>query len=230
MMVVMSELKKKNREFVIPGDEIIRSMDYIPGKNCFREGESIYAKRLGLVEITGRVVSVIPLSGVYIPRVGDMVIGRIEELQVNGWLVDINSPCIAYLPFSGVREYIDPVKVDPLKIYNVGDMIYAKVASMVGKVSVTLSMLDPRARKFKTGRILKISPVKIPRLIGKRGSMINLLKEKARCKISVGQNGLVWAEGEKIDVIVKVIKLIEKESHVEGLTDMIAELLEKEGS
>ena len=57
------EMLKNERDFVVPGDEIVKSMDYLPGKYTFREGDSIFAKRLGVVSMSGRVVSVIPLSG-----------------------------------------------------------------------------------------------------------------------------------------------------------------------
>jgi exosome complex RNA-binding protein Rrp4 len=46
----MTELLKKEREFVIPGDEIVKSMEFLPGRNCFRDGDSIYSKKLGLFQ------------------------------------------------------------------------------------------------------------------------------------------------------------------------------------
>jgi exosome complex component RRP4 len=220
----MSEPLKKDRELVIPGDEIIRSMDYLPGKNCFREGDSIYAKRLGLVSIDRRVISVIPISGVYIPKVGDMVLGEVIDIQNNGWVVDIKSVNEAFLPLSGVREFIDTTKTDLSNIYGFGDVIYAKVSS-TGSTSVHLSMQDSRARKLKSGRVLKMSPAKVPRLIGKEGSMINLIKNITRCSISIGQNGMVWFEGENEDGVVDAVRLIEREAITDGLTDKVSKLL-----
>ena len=54
-------LLKKEREFVVPGDKIVDSMEFLPGKNCFRDGNSIYSKKVGIVSAMGRVVSVIAL-------------------------------------------------------------------------------------------------------------------------------------------------------------------------
>ena len=215
----------KDRDFVVPGDEIVKSMDYLPGKNCFREGDSIFAKRLGVVSIENRVISVIPLSGVYIPRTGDMVIGEVEDIQSNGWIVNINSPSSVFLPLSGVREFIDTSKTDLSNVYNVRDIIYAKVSSVNSMESIHISMQDIRSRKFRGGRIVKIGPAKVPRLIGKQGSMINLIKTNTECKISVGQNGIVWLYGEKEDLAIKAINMIEEESYINGLTDKISELL-----
>ncbi len=223
----MTDFLKKERSFVVPGEEIVKSIQYLPGKNCFREGDSIYAKRLGIVSISGRVVSVIPLNIPYMPKVGDMVIARVSDIQFNGWILDINSPYTAFLPLSGVREYIDLTKTDISKIYNVNDFIYTKISLVSQSDVVYASMQDVKCKKLRGGRIFKINPAKIPRLIGKQGSMINLIKRKTDCRILIGQNGVIWISGDRIDDVIKAINLIEKEPYAEGLTDRISELLDE---
>lgn len=217
---------KKDRELAIPGDELVKSMDYLPGKNCFREGESIITKRLGLVSVDGRVISIIPLSGVYLPKYGDMVIGTVAEIQSSGWIVDINSLHQAYLPLSGVKEFIDTKRTDLSKVYAIGDVIYSKI-SLVNGDSVHLSMQDTRSRKFTSGRVIKMSSAKVPRLIGKQGSMIRLIKDSTGCRINVGQNGAVWIEGANDNTVLSAVQLIEKNSHIDGLTDKVSEFLGK---
>jgi exosome complex component RRP4 len=225
----MSEMIKNDRDFVVPGDEIINSMDFLPGKNCFREGNSIFSKRIGLVSVRGWVISVIPLSGVYAPRAGDMVIGEVEDIQSSGWIVNINSTGDAYLPLSGVREFIDTTKTDLSKFYAVGDVIYAKI-NHANSHTIHLSMQDPRARKFTSGRIVSMNPAKVPRLIGKEGSMINVIKDKAGCRINVGQNGLVWFEGSNEDLVVDAIRIVEKDAAHEGLTERVSSMLNGRGA
>jgi exosome complex component RRP4 len=177
-----------------------------------------------LVSVRGRVISVIPLSGIYIPKAGDMVIGEIEDISSAGWIVNINSIGDAFLALSGVREFIDTTRVDLSKFYAVGDVIYSKI-NHANSHTIQLSMQDPRARKFRSGRIVSMNPAKVPRLIGKDGSMINLIKDKTGTRINVGQNGLVWFEGEKEDLVVDSIKLIERESTMDGLTDRVSGML-----
>ncbi|MBN2042897.1 MAG: RNA-binding protein [Candidatus Aenigmarchaeota archaeon] len=218
---------KNDKDVVLPGDKIIDSMDYLPGKNTFREGNSIISKRIGLVYFKGRVIEVIPLSGVYVPSVGDMIIGEVKEVQHSGWIIDINSPYEAFLPLSGVREFVDPGKMDMSKIYGTGDIIYGKISLVSPANSIHVTMQDQKARKFDGGRVVRINSVKVPRLIGKMGSMINLIKDKTGCRISVGQNGIVWLQGENEVLAVEVIKTIEDKSHSEGLTNYIEKLLEK---
>lgn len=220
-----SVLLKKEREFVIPGDSIVKSMDYLPGRNCFREGDSIYAKRLGIVSVDNRVISVIPLNYAYMPKFGDMVIGEVVDIQENGWVVNIDSSCNAYLPLSGVREFIDTTKTKLSSVYAVGDLIYAKISQVTDFDHIQLSMKDMMSRKFRGGRLVRINPAKVPRLIGKQGSMIKLIKDNTGSRISVGQNGPVWLEGGKEDVAIEAIHLVEEESYVDGLTDRVSKLL-----
>lgn len=218
---------KKEKDVVLPGDKIVDSMDYLPGKNCFREGNSIISKRIGLVYFKNRVIEVVPLAGMYIPEPGDMIIGVVENIERNGWTININSPYEAFLPLSGVREFVDPMKTDLSKIYSIGDVIYGKVSMVSPAKRIYISMQDIKTRKFNEGRIVKISPVKVPRVIGKHGSMISMIKNKTGCRISVGQNGLIWLQGDNENLAVKAIKTIEERSHIDGLTDYIEKLLSK---
>lgn len=77
--------------------------------------------------------------------------------------------------------------------------------------------------KFRGGIIVDITPTKVPRLIGKKGSMINMIKDKTNCKIIVGQNGLVWVKGEEdMEQLTKdIIHMIEAEAHTSGLTNKV---------
>jgi exosome complex component RRP4 len=219
------EEKKEEKRVVLPGDKIIESMDYLPGRNCLREGNSIYSNRVGVVYYKGRVIEVIPLSGKYMPEVGDMVIGTVEETQHSGWIVDIDTPYKAYLPLAGVRGFIDPAKTDLSKIYGIGDLIYAEISEVTPMKDIRISMKSPKTRKFENGRVVRISPVKVPRVIGKQGSMINMIKEKTGCMISVGQNGMIWVQGEKENLAANAIMEIQENSQISGLTDHIGKLL-----
>lgn len=218
-----ASLLKNEREFVVPGDKIVSSMEFLPGKNCFRDGDSIFSKRLGIVHIENHVISVVPLSGGYTPQIGDMVIGEVEDVQNNGWFIDLQAPYSSYLSLSGVRGYVRQ-GTDLTKIYNVGDLIYVKIAS-VSKQGVSLSMQDDRSRKLAGGKVITVEPVKVPRVIGKQGSMISLIKRQTGSNIVVGQNGIVWLQGGDETIATTVIKMVERESHKDGLTDMIEKYL-----
>ena len=223
----MADVIKNEREFVVPGDEIVNSMEYLPGRNSFRDGNSIFSKRIGLVHIENRVVSIVPLSGSYTAQIGDMVIGEVIDIQSNGWIVNIDSGTDAYLPLAGIRQFIRQGS-DLSKVYGIGDILYAKISIASGN-SLNISLQDIRARKLVGGKLLTISAVKVPRLIGKQGSMISLIKDRTGCNIYAGQNGIIWVFGDNYDLVTEVLRKIEKESHVEGLTDSIEKLLLEKG-
>jgi exosome complex component RRP4 len=124
-----------------------------------------------------------------------------------------------------VREFIDTSKTDLSRVYGLGEVIYAKIGAVISGNSIHLSMQDPRCRKFRSGRVVKMNPSKIPRLIGKQGSMIMMIKDLTGCRINVGQNGIICIEGEKEELVIKAIEVIEHESQSEGLTDKISALL-----
>lgn len=228
----MTELLKKEKDFVTPGEKLVVSMEYLPGRNCFREGDNLHAKKTGLLHVSGRVLSVIALNGVYMPQRDDMIIGEVLDIQSNGWVVDVGAPYQAYLPLSGVRGYLDAGRQDLSKVYDVGDMIYGKIKMVSSTQSIHISMFDRMCRKFSGGRIVKVNPAKVPRIIGKSGSMIDMIKNKTGCRVVVGQNGVMWMEGdckETEEFVLGLIDTIQEKSHMDGLTNEIEKILDKKG-
>jgi exosome complex component RRP4 len=219
-------MMKNEKDFVIPGEKIVDSMDFIPGRNCFRDGNAVKSKKIGVVSVSNRVISVIPLNGTYAPRVDDMVIGEIKDIQSNGWIVDMGIAHNAFLPLSGIREFIDTTRTQLSSVYAVGELIYTKISSQNNPDSFHLSMDDVRCRKLRGGRVLEINAAKVPRLIGREGSMIRMIKEKTRCNICVGQNGLIWMDGENQDVALEAIREIDSRPQQDGLTDKISAMLD----
>lgn len=219
------ENNEKIREIAIPGELIGSDKTFKAGYGTYLEGNKIFSKFVGVLQKSNEYVSVIPLSGVYLPQVNDKIIGIIEDVQKFGWIVNINAPWEGFLPLSeGVDEYVDLKKLNMTRYFDIGDIIYSEVKDN-RRGDVQLTMRTPVARKLKGGVLVKITPTKVPRLIGKQGSMVNLIKEKTGTIIRVGQNGLVWVSGENIDKAIKAIKTIEEKSHIYGLTDEISKLL-----
>ncbi len=224
-----SEVLVNERQLVIPGDVLARGLDFLPSTGCYRSDNEIKTKLLGLARIKDRFIGVVPLSGVYVPRQGDGIIGIVQDLQSTFWIIDINSPYDAILQLGeATGEYVDLSKTDISVYYDVGDVIYAKVNTVAKSKNITLTMNDYRAKKLVGGKIVKITPFKVPRLIGKEGSMIELIKGKTNCQIIVGQNGVVWIKGDNVGLAAKAVKIIEKDSHTSGLTDKITKILEGE--
>lgn len=212
--------EKHERKLVIPGEIIVEGDDYLPGDFTRKDGDNIVSNRYGLSDIKGRVVKIIPVSGVFEPRRGNTVIGRVDDITFSGWIVDIGGPFSAFLPLAECPRFINKNNID--EFATAGDVMSLKIWS-VKRGSVDLTLKSRGLGKLEGGRIIRINAHKVPRVIGKEGSMINLIKDKTKTEITVGQNGYVWLkgdlEGEKR--AEDAIKLIEKEASSEGLTNKV---------
>lgn len=226
----MGNLIAKEKEIVVPGDVLAEGMDYIPGFNTYRQGEKIYAGKLGLLLVEGRAVKLIPLSGKYNPKVGDTVICKVIDITMSGWRVETNSAYSAMLSFKETSEYIAK-GADLTQYLNFGDYIVSKIIQVTTQKLIDVSVKGPGLRKLSPGRILTVNPYKVPRIIGKKGSMVSMIKDATGTKIVVGQNGLIWLSGDdplREMIAVKAIEKIEAEAHTSGLTEKIKEYIDTE--
>lgn len=225
----MAELKVKDKDIVVPGEILATGMDNLPAGGAFRENDSIIASHVGIVSIEGRLVKVVPLNTIYIPKNGDMVIGEVKDISGGGWYVDIgfmNEGVISLR--DGSSDYI-PRGADLANYYDYGDYIVAGVTNLARGRQPELTMKGPGLRKLTGGRIINVNTAKIPRIIGKQGSMVSMIKEKTDCRIIAGQNGAIWVSGadpEKERFALEAIRMIDENAHHQGLTDEISKFLE----
>lgn len=227
----MIKLLIKEREIVVPGQELAEGMEYLPSSGTYRDQNKIISNKLGVVSVNKNIIKVIPLTGRYMPKVDDVVIGRVLEIGFYGWSVDIGSAYPATLSIRDATEFIDKEE-DLTKYYDYGDIIAARVNKVTRYKSIDITTKGPGLRKLIGGKVIEVTPSKVPRMIGKQGSMISMIKDYTGCNLLVGQNGKVWVKGtslEKENLVTKMIMKIEQESHIDGLTDKIKNLLEKNG-
>ncbi len=227
----MGNLLAKEREIVVPGQELADGMDYLPSEGAFRDGNKIVSFKLGLFNLDGRLIKVIPLGGKYIPKKNDTVIGRVTDVSFSSWRIDIGwaFDIMVHLR-EGSRDFI-PNDADLSKYYGIGDLVVAKIINVASPKVVDASLKLPGCRKLGPGRVIEVEPSRVPRIIGKQGSMITLIKNATGCNVIVGQNGIVWISGEspeKERIAEAAIRKIEEEAHSEGLTDKINNFLSKE--
>lgn len=220
----------ENRQIVIPG-QFLAEGTYKNGENTYRDGNGVYASQIGFVNLGRKPISVRSIKGRYLPKAGDPVIGVVVELNLSGWLLNINAPYTALLFASeALNTPFNPKRDELSKIFDIGDVLLAKVLLFNRTRDPILTVKEPGLGKINRGRIFELTPTKIPRLIGRKGSMINLIKQKTSCSIVVGQNGLILINGKdssEEELAVSAIQMIEKEAHTQGLTDRINELLDK---
>jgi exosome complex component RRP4 len=221
----MQEIRRK---YVVPGDRIIEG-NFRPLFNVIKAGNSIIATRIGIAEAGREGVKVIPLSGVYIPRVNDIVIGKIMDHSSLSWEVDINSLFSAHLPAQDVfgRDF-SPARDDMGRELATGDLITARIVAFDRTRDPMITIQDKDLGKVPRGEFVKISATRVPRLIGKRGSMIQTIEQATHTRVLIGQNGIIVVTGrnsEGIKLAVRAIRMVEEEAHTANLTQRVKSLL-----
>lgn len=203
-------------------------MGFIPGKGTYRESDNIRAGRLGILSIEGKVLKLTPLSGTYLPKINDRIIGTVCDVLMTGWRMETNSPYSAVMNLKDATAEFIPRGADLTQYFDIGDNVMCKIINVTSQRLVDITTKGPGLRKLEGGRIIKVGPQKIPRIIGKEGSMLAIIKESTGCEIQAGQNGLIWIQGEPEAEIkaAKAIKKIEEEAHKSGLTEKIKTLLQ----
>jgi len=195
---------------LIPGDSL-KKKDI----NSYERDNNNYSKYILLVneDKTAR------LFGYYMPEVNDIIIGKVIDVLSNGWIVDINSPYVGKLSLKDTG-------VDPNDLYTYGDYILCQIVKMTKNKLIDLEI--KKKEKLNDGLILKIDPARIPRLIGKNSSMLNLIKEYLKIDIIIGKNGRVYLNGDINNVLkaVDIIRFVINNSYKRGLTEKVKEILE----
>jgi len=218
----------QKREVVVPG-QLLAEGRYRASFGTYDEGGKIFSSLVGLAELRGNTVKVVALEGAYIPKEGDLVIGTITLVAGNNWKVDIGGPYGASLHANNAlrRPYSDDIS----EYMDIGDVIAAEVIAFDRGSGPFLGMKGRGLRVLQGGMILEVSPAKIPRIIGRRGSMINMIKDHLNIQTMVGQNGRIWMRAPSTEVLrlaIKAFKTIETQAHTSKLTDRISEMLAEE--
>ena len=215
----------EDKTVVAPGTILAEGMDFLPGGGAFREGDKVIASRLGLVNVDGRAIKLVPLKSSYIPKPGDRIICKVFDISYSGWRVNTNTAYPAMLSISEASSQYIEKGADLSKIFPIGSYMIAKITNVTSQNLIDVSTKGPGLGKLGAGRIIEVNPAKVPRIIGKAGSMVSMIKKATGCNIMVGQNGLVWIRGDNEHIAVNAIRKIENEAHTQGLTEKIEQFL-----
>ena len=218
----------QKREVVVPG-QLLAEGRYRASYGTYHDDDKIYSSLVGLAELRGNTVKVVALEGAYIPKEGDLVIGTITLVAGNNWKVDIGGPYGASLHANNAlrRPYSDDIS----EYMNIGDVISAEVQAFDRVSGPFLTMKGRGLQVLEGGMVLDVSPAKIPRIIGRRGSMINMINDHLRIDSMVGQNGRIWIKANDIATLrlaIKAFRTIEEQAHTSNLTDRISTMLAEE--
>jgi exosome complex component RRP4 len=214
------------KKLVIPG-EFLSDDPSLADDGTYVHDNKVFSTVFGIASFKKRVW-VVPLAGKYIPRPGDLIVGVIKEVTYSNWIVDIRSPYDGLLHIS---EFPRRIENDEMSKYlKIGDSIMTLVSDVDANMKVELTLNDQRLRPIKEGRMIEVTPSKVPRFIGRSGSMIALIKNETKCSIFIGQNGRIWITGRDngMELAMKSLIKIERETHISGLTDRITQFLKEQ--
>ncbi len=246
------ESEETTRELVVPGEILCEDIkNFSPGRGTIlNKDKKIVSLHVGLKQIKKNYVNVIPLRGIYMPQGGDKVIAVVVDKNPVKYLCDINAKELAELKprnmmkkggrpnknfnnnnnrHGGYRD--DRESEENLEKYDIGDLLIVKVLSADRLNSPELTTVGKYLGKKTGGALTTIDPPKIPRVIGRSGSMIKLLKSLTNTNIFVTQNGRIWLRGDDFAherLLVDAINKIAREAHTIGLTDRIQQYIENE--
>lgn len=228
----MGELIVKEKQIVVPGEILASGMDYLPAGGSFREEDSIVSSQLGIVNVSGRLIKIVPLAGPYIPKTGDTVIGRIADLTYSSWFVDVGYAYDASLTMKEATSAFVPRGAELTNFFKLNDLVVTKIINVTKSKAIDVTMRGPGLRKLQGGKIINVPAPKVPRIVGKQGSMISMVKEMTGCDIVAGQNGRIWISGPdpaKERIAEEVVLIISAESHTSGLTDRVKKFINSKG-
>jgi exosome complex component RRP4 len=232
--------EEDTREVVVPGEVLTEDVtNFLPGRGTVlnKERTKIISLNIGLKQIKKNYINVIPLRGFYTPRPGDKVIALVVDKNPVKYKCDINAKDYGQLKpkntikrgkvrgFRGggpSREDLNTEK------YKIGDILVVKVLSADRLNKPELTTVGKYLGKKSNGIVITIDPPKIPRVIGRNGSMIKMLKNLTKCNIFVTQNGRIWLKGENLAnerLLIESIHKIASEAHTVGLTDRMQEYI-----
>jgi len=225
-------MENTKRKYVIPGD-VITSGPYRPEQNVILDGERIIATAIGISEIYDDTVRVISLTGKYIPKINDLVVAKVLSHSSLSWELDINSSYVGFLPAADVFGRDFSAHADELNSkLKKGDLVVARIANSDRSRDPLLTISDRELGKIESGELVEISPSKVPRLIGKRGTMIQTIEMATGAIITIGQNGWIVVSCENSDGLLKAVKaiqMVEEQAHIANLTDRVKSMLESNG-
>ncbi len=235
--------EETSRDLVVPGEILTEdTKNYLPGRGTIfnKDRSKIISLNIGLKQVKRNYINVIPLRGFYTPRPGDKVIALVTDKNPVKYICDINAKdrgilkpknTVARGKPRGYRGGAPDRQDNSTEKYDIGDILIVKVLSADRLNKPDLTTVGKYLGKRRDGLVITIDTPKIPRIIGRSGSMIKMLKNLTKSNIFVTQNGRIWLKGEDLAherLLIDAIRKIEREAHTVGLTDRMSEYIENE--
>ncbi|GAB7349942.1 hypothetical protein MBLNU459_g0639t1 [Dothideomycetes sp. NU459] len=210
----LSRPSKRARAILTPGEAITSDPQWMRGHGTFTStsGDSpsldddaaptIRSTLAGTLQKTNKLLSIIPLRARYTPEIGDLVIGRVLEVQSRRWKVDVAGALSASLLLSSInlpggilrkRTSVDELNIRTF--FEEGELVVAEVQSLFQDGSASLHTRSLKYGKLRNGYFMAVSGTGGGGGVVRAKRQIFTLQTAGRggeVDIILGVNGFIW--------------------------------------
>jgi exosome complex component RRP4 len=191
-------------EIVTPGELITDDPQWMRGHGTYitPSTTAIISSVAGTITRTNKLLSVRPLRARYTPEVGDLVVGRIVEVQAKRWRVDVGSTQLAALPLSAInlpggilRKRTETDELQIRTFFAEGDLLVAEVQQLFADGGAVLHTRSLKYGKLRNGVFVAVSGM------GGGGGVVRSRRQVwtmdaanggGQIDVVLGVNGYVW--------------------------------------
>ncbi|PHH50277.1 Exosome complex component rrp4 [Ceratocystis fimbriata CBS 114723] len=199
-----SSVAEDDDHVVTPGYVITDDTQYMRGHGTYilPDSTEIISSVAGVVQRTNKLISVQPLHARYTPEIGDLVVGRIVEVQGKRWRVDVGSSQLAILQISAInlpggilRKRTETDELQIRSFFAEGDLLVAEVQMLHGDGAASLHTRSLKYGKLRNGVFLSLTGV------GGGGGVVRAKRQVwtmntenggGRVHVTLGVNGYIW--------------------------------------
>ncbi|KAL2149140.1 hypothetical protein VTH82DRAFT_8488 [Thermothelomyces myriococcoides] len=189
---------------VTPGEVITEDPQWMRGHGTYVAAHTtaIVSSVAGVVTRTNKLLSVRPLRARYTPEVGDLVVGRIVEVQAKRWRVDVGSTQLAALPLSAInlpggilRKRTETDELQIRTFFAEGDLVVAEVQQLFSDGGAVLHTRSLKYGKLRNGVFVAVSGM------GGGGGVVRSRRQvwtmdaangAGQIDVILGVNGYIW--------------------------------------
>ncbi|KAK2012631.1 exosome complex exonuclease RRP4 [Colletotrichum eremochloae] len=193
-----------NNEIVTPGEVITDDPQWMRGHGTYITPTTteIVSSVAGTVTRTNKLLSVRPLRARYTPEIGDLVVGRIVEVQAKRWRVDVGSSQLAILQISAInlpggilRKRTDTDELQIRSFFAEGDLVVAEVQQLHQDGAASLHTRSLKYGKLRNGVFVAVTGT------GGGGGVVRAKRQQwvmdaargaSKVHVTLGVNGFIW--------------------------------------
>lgn len=203
----LTRTSRRSKNIITPGEVITSDPQWMRGHGTYTNDNTdlapvICSTLAGTLQKTNKLLSVVPLRARYTPEIGDLVVGRIVEVQSKRWKVDVAGALTAGLLLSSInlpggilrkRTSVDELNIRTF--FEEGELLVAEVQSLFQDGSASLHTRSLKYGKLRNGYFMAVSGVGGGAGVVRAKRQIFTMQTSSRggeVDVVLGVNGYIW--------------------------------------